>query len=44
MVREISKSGTDCLDIETLKQWLLAHVLDLDRDLARFIQNPAPST
>jgi hypothetical protein len=47
MVREISECGTDRLDIETLdalKQWLLAQVLDRDRELARFLQNPAPAT
>jgi hemerythrin-like metal-binding protein len=43
MVREISRSGSDRLEIETLealKQWLMGHALDDDKELAVFLQHP----
>jgi hemerythrin len=44
LVREIDDSARGCLDLETLeslKQWLMGHVLDMDRDLAAFLKHPA---
>jgi hemerythrin len=43
LVREIGDSAKTYLDVETLdslKQWLMGHVLDMDRDLAAFLKNP----
>lgn len=42
MVREIRASGRELLDIstlETLKDWLMGHVLEVDRQLAEFLKN-----
>jgi hemerythrin len=44
MVREIRESGQADLGIdalESLKQWLMGHVLEFDKQLAEFLQNPA---
>ena len=43
MVRGIRASGRETLDIstlETLKDWLMGHVLEVDRQLAEFLKNP----
>lgn len=43
LVREIGDSAKTYLEVETLhslKQWLMGHVLDMDRDLATFLKNP----
>ena len=44
LVRELNDAGVEHLDetvLETLKDWLLGHVLDFDRRLADFLKNPS---
>lgn len=43
LVRELQDAKTEHLDasvLDTLKDWLLGHVLDFDRRLADFLKNP----
>jgi hemerythrin len=43
LARELHDAGAQHLDeagLDTLKDWLLGHVLDFDRRLADFLKNP----
>lgn len=45
LIRTLRRSGRQWLDVDlldSLKDWLLGHVLELDRQLADFLKRPGP--
>lgn len=39
-IREAGVAGLDQLTLESMKDWLMGHVLEVDRRLAEFLKNP----